>query len=201
MSYKSIRRIKKSILLLMLLIAIFLIFDFAIRNRTFINSIATSLYKAGKKELAAKMWERKTDAGDKDPIPEANLAKSYYQKGEHSQAEELYSQAIKEQPEHGGIAYDKGNAQYRQDKLDDALKSYLDAMLTDARDQDAKSNYELVLNRKGYKMPKPEDAEKEPPPPEPKGDYENTLNALDQMEPHQRNKPQRGEETWGERWW
>lgn len=103
------------------------------------------------------------------------------------------------------LNYDQGNTQYREEQLDNALESYKKAMLADPSDQDAKSNYELVLNRKGYKKPKPEDhqdeekeQDKDPVPP---SDYENTLDALDQKESNDRQEPGRPQEEPMERWW
>jgi len=97
-------------------------------------------------------------------------------------------------------------------------------MLLDPKDQAAKSNYELVLKRQGYKPPPPpkkgeEEKDQEPkqeqnqdqnqkpkdtqPQPDDKKEhYSNTLDALDQKEAIDRlnrNKPQKPAD--GGKWW
>lgn len=201
MKEKNVKALKRFILILMILILAFLAFDIIVRNRVFLNSIASSLYKMNRLDKASSLWNRKMDANDKDPIPEANYAKSEYRQGKYSDAQSHYSQGLQNNPEHSGLLYDQGNALYRQEKLDDALTSYRDAMLADPKDQDAKSNYELVLKRKGYKPPKPEDEKQQNPEPQNQNDYENTLNALDQMEPKNPGEQGANPGNWKGRWW
>jgi len=194
--------IRRILLILAALILIFLAFEFVARRDALYNSIATTLYNLGKTDQAARLWEKRLDENDDDPIPEANYAKTSYRKGQHSEADELISKALSDDPDNPLLNYDRGNAQYRREDLDKALESYKKAMLADPHDQDAKSNYELVLNRKGYKKPTPQDQEQEQPQPqEPKSEYENTLNALDQKESNDRQEPGRPQEEPSERWW
>ena len=88
-------------------------------------------------------------------------------------------------------------------------------MLADPKDKDAKSNYELVLMRKGYKPPKqkPDDKEgqdpdKQQPKPEEqpqenpeKQQYNSILDALDQKEARDRNKRAEDEFPERDKWW
>lgn len=195
--------LRRLLLILMVLILVFFALEFLLRRNAFINSIATGLYNQGSAAQAARLWESRLDPDDGDPVPEANYAKNSFRQGRHSEADDYVSQALKDAPENPVLNYDKGNNQYRREDLDGALESYKKAMLADPHDQDAKSNYELVLNRKGYKKPKPEDEQQneQPQPQEPRSEYENTLNALDQKESNDRREPARPQEEQAGRWW
>ncbi|HNZ06539.1 MAG TPA: hypothetical protein PKI63_02010 [Candidatus Cloacimonadota bacterium] len=197
--------IRQALLVLIALILIYFALEFLLRRDAFYNSIASGLYKLGRAEQASSLWEKRLDPDDADPVPEANYGKNAFRQGQYSEADKHISEALRDDPENPVLNYDQGNTQYREEKLDNALESYKKAMLADPTDQDAKSNYELVLNRKGYKKPKPEDhqdeekeQDKDPVPP---SDYENTLDALDQKESNDRQEPGRPQEEPMERWW
>lgn len=203
MKHPSQRRYRKLFLILAAVIALALIVEFLIRKDVLYNSLASMMYNWGKADQAAALWEARLDPEDGDPVPEANYAKNDYKKGRYSQAGEYISSALTDDPENPILNYDKGNTQYRENELDPALESYKKAMLADPNDQDAKSNYELVLNRKGYKKPTKEDQEQqeEEQPRESRNEYENTLDALDQKESNDRQQPARPQEEPSERWW
>ena len=196
---------RKALLIIIVLILVFFALEYLLRRDAFFNSIASSLYKLGRTEQANALWEKRLDPDDGDPVPEANYGKNAFKQGKHSTADEYISEALKDDPENPILNYDHGNTQYREEKLDDALESYKTAMLADPSDQDAKSNYELVLNRKGYKKPTPqdhqEDKKDQDQKPVPPSDYDNTLDALDQKESNDRREPARPQEEPSERWW
>lgn len=196
--------LKRTFLTVMLLILVFFVIELIVRPKVFYNSIATGLFSTQKLNKADDIWYDKLDENDGDPIPEANYAKISFKQGNYAEAQKYSGQALRDEPENPVFLYDQGNSQYRQEQLDEALESYKKAMLADPHDQDAKSNYELVLNRQGYKIPKPEDVEPqefEEDPDNKKYEYENTLNALDQKEQNERQqRPPNGEDKSGN-WW
>ncbi len=199
---KRLKPVQKVLLCLITVILVLLLAELIFRHRSWQNSWATFWYNHYKIQAAAKIWEKLAQRDDLDPIPKANAAKAHYKQGDYQGAESLLDSALAASKNKAHIHYDQGNSQYRQEELDKALESFKAAMLADPDDQDAKSNYELVLNRKGYKKPQKEDYEDEQQDKEQKqNDYDNTLNALDEQESLDRQKQQHQPQIPRERWW
>ncbi|MCB5247946.1 MAG: tetratricopeptide repeat protein [Candidatus Cloacimonetes bacterium] len=212
---KTIRRVVVAICALILL---FLLFELLFRGQVLRHSLASGAYNQGRYQQAGEIWQKLRDAKDGDHIPESSLGKSQYQAGNYGESETSQAEALKENDQASRLHYDRGNALYRGDKLDEALKAYRSAMLLDPDDQDAKANYELVLNLKGYKPPPPPPEEKpspgqdqdqpdrqtepEPQPEEEREKFRNQLDALDQQESRDRQaqKPQ-GKKGGADKWW
>lgn len=199
---KQLKPAQKISLIIFAIILLLLSAELLLRPKASKNSWATMLYNRGKFGSATKIWEALAD-DDADVKPEGNAAKSRYKQGEYDAADALLKDALKQNQEETKLHYDLGNAQYRKDELDQALKSYKAAMLADPNDEDAKSNYELVLNRQGYKKPQKEDHEsdEEHPQDTPENEYDNTLNALDEQEALDRQKQNHQTQIPRERWW
>ena len=199
---KNMKKAQKIVLICFAVILLLLCAELLLRPRASKNSLATLLYNWEKYRTASKIWDPLAEKHDADAIPKGNAAKSRYRQGDYDGADRLLDEALKDGKEQARLHYDQGNAQYRKDDLDQALESYKAAMLADPDDQDAKSNYELVLNRKGYKKPQKEDyqedeQEQETPP----NDYDNTLNALDEQESLDRQRQEHQTQIPRERWW
>jgi tetratricopeptide (TPR) repeat protein len=215
MSPKLRKNLRVSLLVLMILILLFFAFELIFSRHRILHSLASGLYDHGKFSLPNRIWNGLSDPNDGDDIPENSLARLNYKDGDHASAKDGFSDALQENAENPINRYNRGNAEYRLNDLDAALQDYKEAMLADPKDKDAKSNYELVLMRKGYKPPKqkPDDKEgqdpdKQQPKPEEqpqenleKQQYNSILDALDQKEARDRNK--RAEEEFPERdkWW
>lgn len=194
------------------LIILLLLVELIFRNRVLQHSIASRAYGQGRKALAEKIWTKALDQNDGDPIPEGSLGKLNYRSGAFDKAQQQLNAAVREKDQNPVAHYDLGNALYRSEKLDEALEQYKSAMLLDPEDQDAKSNYELVLKRKGYQPPPPpqdqsgqKQQEQKPqaqPSQEQKEQFKNTLEALDQKEASDRNanRKARAPEKEG-KWW
>ncbi|MDZ4182200.1 MAG: tetratricopeptide repeat protein [Candidatus Cloacimonadaceae bacterium] len=200
MTMKTRQTLKTALIVLLALILLFFAFELLWRRDPIRQSFAELFWQRGNLDLAQRIWQSGIDPHDGDPIPESGMGKTHYRAGDHSEAERYYDQALKEKPDQAGILYDLGNANYRNEKLDDALSHYKSAMLKDPNDQDAKSNYELVLMRQGYKPPK-EEQEPEPEQKHEQQEYENILNALDQKESYDRQRERPQDPSGGQRWW
>ena len=202
----------KLILALSLLILAFLLFELLFHPGVIRHALASASYNRGNYRKAEKTWSGLRDPKDNDPIPENSLGKAQFRNGKYDESINSQEDALKEQDKVAQFHYDRGNALYRGKKLDEALKEYRSAMLLDPDDQDAKSNYELVLKRQGYKPPPPEPSpekqedEEQQPAPEPPSEedqeqYRNLLDALDQQEA--RNRQQKGHPSpkGSDKWW
>lgn len=197
---KKLKPAQKIVLICFAVILLLLFAELLLRPRASKNTLATLLYSWQKYRSASKIWDPLAERHDSDAISKGNAAKARYRQGDYDSADQLLDEALKDK-ELAQLHYDRGNAQYRKDDLDKALESYKAAMLADPDDQDAKSNYELVLNRKGYKKPQKEDHEEDQEQDTPQNDYDNTLNALDEQESLDRQKQEHQAQIPKERWW
>jgi len=173
------------LLVLAVLILLFFAFELIFRRHVFQHGLASQMYIQQRFSTAESIWQKALNRDDGDPIPENSLGKLWHRRGDQERAIQHLGDAVKEKPNQASGHYDLGNALYRNEQLDDALEQYKTAMLIDPDDQDAKSNYELVLMRQGYQPPPPPlegEEEQEEPPQDPQQDYKNTLEALDQKE-------------------
>jgi tetratricopeptide (TPR) repeat protein len=209
--------VRKVLLTLMILTAFFFLFELVFRPRALRHALASGYYSFQLYPSAERIWSGEL-AEDGDFIPESSIGKVFYKSGNFSEAEDSFSKSVLEDDRIPGTHYDLGNALYRNAKLDEALEEYKAVMLLDPDDQEAKSNYELVLNRQGYNPP--------PPPDEDSGDddvkdteeqsgeeerssdadtreqYKNILDALDQKELFDRQKRSKSDNPQREeRWW
>lgn len=206
------KRLRSFLLVLLGLLVLFLLSQFVLRPRVLRNSRALALYGRERYAEASGLWRKNAGRKDGDPLPESGIGKVEYRQGKHAEAKNWYSQAVQDKGNKPGLLYDQGNALFRTNDLDKALKSYKTAMLLDPKDTDAKLNYELVLRRQGYQPPPPppkgkdgeqdEERQDQPAPEDKKEQYENTLDALDQKEAldrQTRKKPEKQEVP--DRWW
>lgn len=193
---------RRILLTLSVVLIILLAGEFIIRRKAALNSVASFMHQHGKYETAQKIWNRMAKPNDKDGIPESGVARSEYRRGYYQKAEDSFADATRDEPDSPQNNYELGNALYRREKLDEALQEYKRAMLADPNDQDAKSNYELILNRKGYKKPKPEPEDQEQQQEKkPKQEYKNILDALDQKEALDRQKRDQEQPSRPQQWW
>ena len=199
----------KLILILVILILLFLIYTLLFNQKSLKHSRASELYKKGQFEKAAKIWEKELDSKDKDYLPESSLGKALYQQGKYEESIKKLQDALKENDKDPGLHYDLGNAYFRNNQIDNALQAYLNAMLLDPDDENAKANYELALKKKnaitlqaGIGENNKDQNQQNPPDQSLREEMENRLNALDQKEARDRMAknppPYKGK---GEKWW
>lgn len=212
MKLRKLNAIQLSVIILCLLILAFLAFELIFRNKVYQHSKASSAFKKGNYKKAETIWKKAR--GAKDPIPQNSLGKAEYRLGKYEDSEKSQAEALKKKKDSARFHFDRGNAFYRLEKLDEALDAYREAMLLDPDDHDAKSNYELVLYQKNYEPPQAPDSKKEPPqqPDEPEkeppentdeqDEFRNQLDALDQKEARDRqNQSQSKSQKSGGKWW
>ena len=78
-----------------------------------------------------------------------NIANTYYKLGKTKEAERIYAD-IAEQSESlfkERNLYNKGNALYKNNKLEESIKAYESALKVDPKDEDAKFNLEFVKKK------------------------------------------------------
>jgi tetratricopeptide (TPR) repeat protein len=215
MSETGRKRLRRAVWILIAVLVLLLAFELLFRGHVLRHAFASGLYGRGRFAQAEKIWQNAADPKDKDHIPESSLGSTLYQKGDYPASEGLFNSALIENGKVHGNHYNLGNAYYREDKLDPALESYKRAMLLDPGDNDAKSNYELVLKRKGYQPPpeqepqgggnreKPEEQKNDSQAsPEDQEEIRNRLDALDQQEARERmarEAPKSSDK--GGKWW
>jgi Ca-activated chloride channel family protein len=94
--------------------------------------------------------------------PYYNAANALYRAGEYQKALEQMQQAL-QYAEDESLAekgfYNQGNTFYNTQELDPAIKSYINALLLDPTDQDAKYNLELALQQQQEQQEQQEQSE------------------------------------------
>ncbi|MDD3633382.1 MAG: tetratricopeptide repeat protein [Candidatus Cloacimonetes bacterium] len=197
------------ILVLVILILLFLFYTLLFSQKSLRHSRASLFYNKGHYDKAAKIWEKDINSKDKDYIPESSLGKAFYKQGKFEESIKKLEDALKENNEVSELHYDLGNAYYRDNQIDNALQEYLNAMLLDPNDENAKANYELALKKKNTIVPQfgfgennKEENQQDSPEQSSREEMENRLNALDQKEARDRMAknppPFKGK---GDKWW
>lgn len=105
-----------------------------------------NLYNQGKYEDALnKFLEAQIDKPD-DLRLKYNIANTYYKLGKFSDAERLFASIPEEKKKElkERSIYNKGNSEFKQGRLEDAIKSYESALKLDPKDEDAIYNLELA---------------------------------------------------------
>lgn len=192
-------RRRKLALVMLILIALYLLVELLLRPQVLLQSLASAFYGWNNYPAAERIFAHnaKKDKG----IAQANLAKSLYRQNEYSQADSASAVAAEKlaQPD---IFYDQGNSLYRQNKFEEALKSYKKAILNAPKDLDAKANYELTL-RKLQKLPTPPPQENQQDKQEKRKQEEikNILDGLDNKESSDRKQNQKSLSPSETQWW
>jgi len=107
------------------------------------------LYKSGKYDEALKKY---TDAQVEDPNSVAlyyNMGNTFYQKKEYDRSIELYRKSSEDSDENLAehSLYNTGNACFRMNKFEEAIKYYINALKINPDDQDAKYNLEMARKK------------------------------------------------------
>jgi tetratricopeptide (TPR) repeat protein len=91
---------------------------------------------------------RRAEAGTPDPVLRYNLGAAAYQGQNYPEAVEAFGAGSpSERVSANRIAYNLGNASYKSGNLEGALDAYRRALREDPDDEDARFNYELVLEQ------------------------------------------------------
>ncbi|PKN77783.1 MAG: hypothetical protein CVU48_10420 [Candidatus Cloacimonetes bacterium HGW-Cloacimonetes-1] len=191
--------------ILLILLLLFLAYEFLWHRSNVLNSHGSQLYKAKKYDKAEQKYRSNSLNTDNDDLSERNLAKSLYQKGQYADAAKTLNNSINKNADQAtaGDWYDLGNMLYQQKDYESALKAYQNAILKDPKDQDVKANYELALKMQQQKQEqnKPKDQDKEKDKPKENQDIMNKLKALDQKESYDRRKEQQPSSGGSGKWW
>ncbi|MEQ8188505.1 MAG: tetratricopeptide repeat protein [Candidatus Eremiobacterota bacterium] len=106
------------------------------------------LYKTGKYDEALKKY---TDAQVEDPNSVAlyyNMGNTFYQKKEYDRSIELYKKSAEGEKDLAeNSLYNTGNACFRMNKFEEAIKYYINALKINPDDQDAKYNLEMARKK------------------------------------------------------
>lgn len=182
---------KRILLILLIALVLFLLFELIFRPAALVNSLGSAFYRHKKYGTAAKVFDKRHK-----PALKGNRAKALYQEGKYDEAETAYSEA------QADLEYDAGNAAFQKDDLEKARDKYIQALLKDSKDEDTKANLELTLKRL-QKQPQPDQ--------QPQQDEENKrnedevrniLDALDQKERQDRKQQQQPKGNGRTRdWW
>ncbi|MCW3082010.1 tetratricopeptide repeat protein [Segetibacter sp.] len=122
------------------------------------------LYKRQQYDKAAEEYQKATDLNDKNPLAMYNLGNALYKGKKTEAAEKVYSSAADNAKDATGksrAVYNKGVALTRQQKLQESISAYKDALRLIPTDEEARQNLQKALNElKKQQQPK-EDKKKQ----------------------------------------
>lgn len=106
------------------------------------------LYKAGRYEEALQKFLDAQKKHPDDPRLQYNLGNTYHQLKKYEEAGKIFSKGAEGTKSNSTFQerniYNQGNNQYRQGALEDAIRSYEEALKLDPKDEDARYNLEFV---------------------------------------------------------
>ncbi len=129
-----------------------------------------------------------------------NMANAYFKKGDFQQASDLYSTLLDLAPtafDRSKVYHNLGNAQFMNQKLDDAIESYQEALKINPKDEDSRYNlaYALLLkNQQQQQEQEQNENENENENNENSDENQNGQNNQDQKEGDEKNQDQSDEE-------
>nr|MDK2851307.1 hypothetical protein [Candidatus Cloacimonadota bacterium] len=193
----------KRIMWILIILLLFLAVEIIFRHRSFINSLANELFRFGRYESVEKLWDKHNK--EEDPVSNANLAKARYKQGKYDEAKDAMEKALKQDEDSADLLYDMGNIAFEKEDYQAAVEYYREALLKDPDDEDIKANLELALRK----------LDENPPPPQPKKEdqdgtkqdetesdqYQNILEALDNLEAQVRQNRSHTSPPKADNWW
>ncbi len=130
-----------------------------------------------------------------------NMANAYFKKGDFQQASDLYSTLLDLAPtafDRSKVYHNLGNAQFMNQKLDDAIESYKEALKINPKDEDSRYNlaYALLLkNQQQQQEQEQNENENENENNENSDENQNGQNNQDQKEGDEKNQDPSDEEN------
>lgn len=180
---------KHYLIILLAALVLFLLFELIFRSEALYNSLGSAFYRHKKYNTAAQVFDKKS----KNTL-KGNKAKALYQDGHYEEAEAEYNEAG------ANLDYDAGNAAFKQEEWAKARDKYIDALLQDPTDEDAKANLELVLKYL-QQQPQPQQQEQDEESKRNEDEVRNILEALDQSERQNRKQQQPQGNGKTDNWW
>lgn len=130
-----------------------------------------------------------------------NMANAYFKKGDFQQASDLYGTLLDLAPtafDRSKVYHNLGNAQFMNQKLDDAIESYKEALKINPKDEDSRYNlaYALLLkNQQQQQEQEQNENENENENKEKSDENQNGQNNQDQKEGDEKNQEQNDKEN------
>lgn len=165
---------------------------------------ANELYRNGDFDKAIEQYKAIIDKDPGNKTATYNLANAFFRSGNYAEAELLYDKNLEGNKDNKSLHqayYNKGVALSKQQKLEESVEAYKQAILLDPTDEDTRFNLQkaLVELRKRQQADKKEeqnkDQKKKPQPQKPqsklsKRQVENLLKSLQQREQEAQKKMQ-----------
>ena len=187
---------------------IYLLLELLIAPKLGRSSLAELLFKNNAINAASELYKKNLSSSEEDSVASANYAKTLYKKGEYSAAQDSLQNILRRENPGTDLLYDMGNIAFQQQKYQEALDYYKQALLRNPGDYDLKANYELTLRKLNQDKPpqsNPEDNQDEEEENKPETnnqeDIRNLLDALDQKESLDRQNQQKEQDNGVRNWW
>lgn len=167
-------------------------------------------YKEGKYDKAIAEYKKAASANNSNVVSKYNLGNAYYRSGQYGESADTYQQLLgetKDQSVKQKTYYNKGVSLSKQNKLEESIEAYKNAVKMNPADEDARINLQKALlelkkkqppkkeneenKKKEQKKQQKKDQQKQPPPSNlSKKEVERLLKALQQREQQVQQKMQ-----------
>lgn len=167
-----------------------------------------ALYRQGKFDKALPLYEQSVEKGSAEPVSFYNLGNAYFRNEKYEEAERTFDRVLNTNADSAlrqRSFYNKGVSLSKQNKLEESIAAYKEAVLLDPADEDARINLQKALLELKKKQPpdqqkkdeqkkdKQKNQDRQKPPPRSnltKKQVEQLLKALQQREQQVQQKMQ-----------
>lgn len=111
---------------------------------------ANKAFENGNYEQAVELYQQAIEEDPENAKLHFNLASALYKMGETEEAMQVYDrfESLSESPEDQSFAsYNKGTMLTEEEKYEEAIEYFRDALRKNPNDEDARHNYELALQK------------------------------------------------------
>lgn len=131
---------------------------FLIANVSGLINKGNKFYKEGKYDSALIYYNEAHMISPENPITNYNKGSALYKLGKYDEAIECFKKSIESKKKNikSRGFYNLGNSFFKKGDIENALKSYINALKLNPKDIDAKKNIELIM-----KLPKQQEKQKE----------------------------------------
>ena len=157
--YQKNKMKNKNIQIIIWLISLFIFADsklFAQKENVLINQ-GNQLYKQKKFDQSQQEYEKAISQAPANPTANYNLGNVQFRKNNFSDASKSYNASVEhatDKPVQEKGYYNKGVALIKQQKTDESIDAWKNALKLDPNDEDARENLEKALLEKKSKQPK-----------------------------------------------
>lgn len=158
LSEKKRRKVAIGISKALLLFPLFLAMDGFSQSNSSIQK-GNELYREKKFDKAIETYQKAIQSKENNSVVGFNLGNAFYKNGNNEQAINHYNDIIKRTTDEHlkqNAFYNKGVVLQKENKLNEAIEAYKNALLLNPNDQEARQNLQRILQQQKQQQPPPQ---------------------------------------------